>query len=140
MGVSKSILSSVVFCHQEELNWPLEDGKKLKERFDDIFDSARFNKALENNRSHLKIMKQELLRLKMEKKSMSQVVDEVKSKENYLSSQKTRWADSKAKIQEIDRQHKPIKEEMLKLEEIDKTHRNLLRDEGPLQFSLNEFA
>lgn len=41
MGVSKPILEHVVFCHQEDSSWPLQEGAVLKKRFDDIFDSTR---------------------------------------------------------------------------------------------------
>ncbi|TDH69451.1 hypothetical protein CCR75_004392 [Bremia lactucae] len=47
LGVSKAILESVIFCHQEESNWPLREGAELKKRFDYIFESARYTKALE---------------------------------------------------------------------------------------------
>lgn len=47
LGVSKAILSNVIFCHQEETIWPLSDGKMLKEKFDDIFGSIGYVKALE---------------------------------------------------------------------------------------------
>eukprot|EP00555_Chaetoceros_dichaeta_P008133 CAMPEP_0198274570 /NCGR_PEP_ID=MMETSP1447-20131203/60978_1 /TAXON_ID=420782 /ORGANISM="Chaetoceros dichaeta, Strain CCMP1751" /LENGTH=93 /DNA_ID=CAMNT_0043968827 /DNA_START=22 /DNA_END=300 /DNA_ORIENTATION=- len=47
LGVSKSILEHVVFCHQEDASWPLMEGAVLKRRFDDIFDSTRYVKALE---------------------------------------------------------------------------------------------
>ncbi len=41
LGVSKSILESVVFCHQEESSWPLMEASMLKKKFDDIFDSTK---------------------------------------------------------------------------------------------------
>ena len=47
MGISKAILESVVFCHQEEASWPLQEGSVLKKKFDDIFESTRYSKALE---------------------------------------------------------------------------------------------
>ncbi|CAI5718681.1 unnamed protein product [Peronospora destructor] len=47
LGVSKAILESVIFCHQEDSNWPLREGAELKKRFDHIFESARYTKALE---------------------------------------------------------------------------------------------
>ncbi|KAF4044407.1 Rad50 zinc hook motif [Phytophthora infestans] len=47
LGVSKAILESVIFCHQEDSNWPLREGAELKKRFDNIFESARYTKALE---------------------------------------------------------------------------------------------
>lgn len=36
-----------MFCHQEDSSWPLQEGALLKKRFDDIFDSTRYAKALE---------------------------------------------------------------------------------------------
>ena len=47
LGVSKAILENVVFCHQEDASWPLQEGSVLKKKFDDIFDSTRYTKALE---------------------------------------------------------------------------------------------
>lgn len=39
LGVSKPILEHVVFCHQEDSNWPLMDRAVLKKQFDAIIDS-----------------------------------------------------------------------------------------------------
>lgn len=47
LGVSKPILEHVLFCHQEEASWPLQEGAVLKKRFDDIFDSTRYTKAID---------------------------------------------------------------------------------------------
>ena len=47
LGVSKAVLENVVFCHQEDASWPLQEGLVLKKKFDDIFDSTRYSKALE---------------------------------------------------------------------------------------------
>ncbi|GLT97735.1 hypothetical protein SLE2022_152840 [Rubroshorea leprosula] len=47
MGVSKAILENVVFVHQDEANWPLQDPATLKRKFDDIFSATRYTKALE---------------------------------------------------------------------------------------------
>lgn len=47
MGVSKAILNNVVFCHQEDSNWPLEEGQKLKVKFDEIFGTTDYNKAID---------------------------------------------------------------------------------------------
>uniref|UniRef100_M4BIK8 Rad50/SbcC-type AAA domain-containing protein n=1 Tax=Hyaloperonospora arabidopsidis (strain Emoy2) TaxID=559515 RepID=M4BIK8_HYAAE len=47
LGVSKAIIENVIFCHQEDANWPLREGAELKKRFDQIFESARYTKALE---------------------------------------------------------------------------------------------
>jgi DNA repair exonuclease SbcCD ATPase subunit len=42
LGVSRAILSYVIFCHQEDSLWPLTlDSAKLKQAFDDIFAASR---------------------------------------------------------------------------------------------------
>lgn len=48
LGVSKAILDYVIFCHQEESNWPLSDSSSLKKKFDEIFASAEYTKLLEH--------------------------------------------------------------------------------------------
>lgn len=47
MGVSKAVLDSVIFVHQDEANWPLSDPSTLKRKFDEIFSATRYTKALE---------------------------------------------------------------------------------------------
>lgn len=42
MGVSKAILENVIFVHQDEANWPLQDSSTLKKKFDDIFSATRY--------------------------------------------------------------------------------------------------
>lgn len=42
MGVSKAILENVIFAHQDEANWPLQDPSTLKKKFDDIFSATRY--------------------------------------------------------------------------------------------------
>lgn len=49
-------------CHQEDSSWPLDEGKKLKEKFDAIFDITQYNKAIEQT---IKIRKKEADELKV---------------------------------------------------------------------------
>jgi len=46
LGISKAILDHVLFCHQEDSSWPLSEASVLKKRFDEIFDSTRYSKAI----------------------------------------------------------------------------------------------
>ncbi|RKP14620.1 P-loop containing nucleoside triphosphate hydrolase protein [Piptocephalis cylindrospora] len=48
LGVSKAVLDNVIFCHQEESNWPLSEPSILKKKFDEIFAATRYTKALDN--------------------------------------------------------------------------------------------
>lgn len=51
LGVSKPILENVLFCHQEDSQWPLSEPAVLKTRFDDIFDATRYRRALDSIRA-----------------------------------------------------------------------------------------
>ena len=51
LGVPRAILEHVLFCHQEEANWPLAEPAILKKRFDEIFEVSRYTKALDTIRS-----------------------------------------------------------------------------------------
>ncbi|KAM0789720.1 hypothetical protein ACM66B_006577 [Microbotryomycetes sp. NB124-2] len=55
LGVSKAILENVIFCHQEESNWPLSEPSALKKKFDDIFEATKYTKALDQ----LKVLRKE---------------------------------------------------------------------------------
>jgi DNA repair protein RAD50 len=48
MGVSRAVLDSVIFCHQEDSSWPLQDAATVKKRFDEIFGATRYSQALKN--------------------------------------------------------------------------------------------
>ncbi|KAI1710175.1 AAA domain-containing protein [Ditylenchus destructor] len=56
LGVPKAILEHVIFCHQEESNWPLSEPKELKVRFDAIFEVTKYVKALDNIKKNIKEM------------------------------------------------------------------------------------
>lgn len=64
LGVSKAVLENVIFCHQEDSNWPLSEPATLKKKFDEIFASTRYIKALEQFKQ---IKKDQSLEIKIEK-------------------------------------------------------------------------
>ena len=72
MGVSQAVLQNVIFCHQEESNWILGEPKVLKDKFDAIFASTRYSKALEQ-------VKKTQAELKLELKDFEK--DEAQQKE-----------------------------------------------------------
>lgn len=74
MGVSKAILENVIFVHQDEANWPLSEGAVLKRKFDDIFSSTRYTKALEV--------------IKKLHKDQAQLIKEYKLKKDHLQTLK----------------------------------------------------
>ena len=48
LGVSKAVLDSVIFCHQDESLWPMSEPTTLKKKFDHIFEALKYTKAIEN--------------------------------------------------------------------------------------------
>ena len=50
LGVSPAVLENVIFVHQEDSNWPLGESKTVKARFEAIFESATYVKAMETIR------------------------------------------------------------------------------------------
>jgi DNA repair protein RAD50 len=71
LGVSKAVLEHVIFCHQEDASWPLMEGAVLKKRFDEIFDSTRYTKAIEVFRKTEKEMNAKVKDLKTDLASLA---------------------------------------------------------------------
>ncbi|KRZ18135.1 putative aconitate hydratase, mitochondrial [Trichinella zimbabwensis] len=72
LGVSKPILDSVIFCHQEESNWPLSEPKLLKMKFDEIFSAVKYTKCVDEIRRINKGHKVQILECKTELKHLEQ--------------------------------------------------------------------
>lgn len=84
MGVSKAILDNVIFCHQEEANWPLAEPSVLKKKFDDIFAATKYTKALDELKN---IRKEKATELKLDAQRLEFLkVDVEKSKKVLFSS------------------------------------------------------
>uniref|UniRef100_A0A0N5APQ3 SMC_N domain-containing protein n=1 Tax=Syphacia muris TaxID=451379 RepID=A0A0N5APQ3_9BILA len=73
LGVPAAILEYVVFCHQEESTWPLDEPKKLKERFDEIFQVTSYVKAIDELK---KIQKQNVKTMFLDLSSYIRILDE----------------------------------------------------------------
>lgn len=91
LGVPRAILEHVLFCHQEEANWPLAEPAVLKKRFDEIFEVARYTKALESIRALRKQRAQDarvddadLRALEQEKERAQSVRNKIQSLQNAI--------------------------------------------------------
>lgn len=60
LGVSKAVLDSVIFCHQDESLWPMSEPSVLKKRFDEIFEAMKYTKAIDNIKALRKKQNEEL--------------------------------------------------------------------------------
>lgn len=112
MGVSKAILNYVIFCHQEESNWPLDEGKKLKDRFDEIFDTSRYNKAMDVLCKLIKDLNTDLKIIESEERGLKVIVNELEDKEKTLRETVEREENAGTKITELNQDLIPIKTKM----------------------------
>ena len=76
LGVSKAILDSVIFCHQDESLWPLSEPGILKKKFDEIFEALKYTKAIDNIKTLRKTQGQKLQNFK----GQEQIAKDVKAK------------------------------------------------------------
>uniref|UniRef100_A0AAQ5YUV4 Zinc-hook domain-containing protein n=1 Tax=Amphiprion ocellaris TaxID=80972 RepID=A0AAQ5YUV4_AMPOC len=116
LGVSKPVLNHVIFCHQEESNWPLSEGKALKDKFDSIFAATKYIKALETMRQlrlkqtqTVKECQVELRYLKQNKEKAQQIRDTLATKEAQLMA-------SKDSIQQIESQIDPLENRLMDID------------------------
>ncbi|XHG01395.1 hypothetical protein AWENTII_004778 [Aspergillus wentii] len=65
LGVSKAVLDSVIFCHQDESLWPMSEPSVLKKKFDEIFEAMKYTKAIDNIKTLRKKQNEELAKYKI---------------------------------------------------------------------------
>lgn len=115
LHVPEAVLKSVIFCHQDESNWPLGESKSVKETFDKIFGAERYTKALEEIR---KIQKD----LGIKQKSYEETLRHLEEKKRMAEKWKKEISDQEARLEEVtakiatEREKKPpIQEQIDKL-------------------------
>lgn len=83
MGTSKALIENVILCHQEHSSWPFGENLKLKEIFDQLFQTDQYSKFVECARKVSKKIKKDLV---VEGKVLQDVQfklqDQVKIKKN----------------------------------------------------------
>ena len=89
LGVSKAVLDSVIFCHQDESLWPMSEPSVLKKKFDEIFEALKYTKAIDNIKALRKKQNEELGKYKI----MEQHAREDKDKADKVRAQQS-WSDS----------------------------------------------
>ncbi|WVZ75334.1 hypothetical protein U9M48_023400 [Paspalum notatum var. saurae] len=113
MGVSKAVLENVIFVHQDESNWPLQDPSTLKKKFDDIFSATRYTKALEVIKKLHKDQLQEIKTYRLKLENLQTVKDQAyKLRENIAQDQEKSDA-SKSQMEQLKAKIQGIEDEML---------------------------
>ncbi|XP_071426236.1 DNA repair protein RAD50 isoform X2 [Pithys albifrons albifrons] len=117
LGVSKSVLSNVIFCHQEESNWPLSEGKALKQKFDEIFSATRYIKALEALRQVRLKQSLKVKECQTELKYLKQNKEKAQEIQGHLSNREAQLAASKENVKTIESQLEPLKSSLAAVEQ-----------------------
>ena len=120
LGVTKPILNYVIFCHQEDSNWPLDEGKKLKERFDAIFDATEYLKCIKNMKDHVKSLRSTVAAKKAEAASSRKDHTEAELLKKEIGDQKNRLASSEERVAKCKADRDAIETELGKLQKIEK--------------------
>ncbi|XP_070495157.1 DNA repair protein RAD50 [Chironomus tepperi] len=121
MGVSKAILNNVIFCHQEDSNWPLDEGKKLKEKFDAIFGTTEYNNAINKIGKIRKTYELKLKEAEFEKKAQKELKIEVERKEFKIQDFQSKLENIKKEYDEFEQKMAPLdaKKEQIMIKERD---------------------
>ncbi|NXA74726.1 RAD50 protein, partial [Thryothorus ludovicianus] len=117
LGVSKSVLNNVIFCHQEESNWPLSEGKALKQKFDEIFSATRYIKALEALRQVRLKQSLKVKECQTELKYLKQNKEKAQEIQDHLSTREAQLAASKENVVSIENQLEPLKSSLAEVEQ-----------------------
>ncbi|KAL6293483.1 hypothetical protein ACE6H2_001625 [Prunus campanulata] len=102
MGVSKAILENVIFVHQDEANWPLQDPSTLKKKFDDIFSATRYTKALEVIKKLHKDQAQEIKTYKLKLENLQTLKDVAYKLRESISKDQEKTESVKSQMQELE--------------------------------------
>lgn len=120
LGVSKAIINYVIFCHQDDSGWPLDEGKKVKERFDEIFDADKYSNCFDKMQ---KIRKQYAANIKLSEQTVNHLAErkqEVDKKKMDVVTTQEKISTAELKIQELDEKIKPVIEKLKKIAVIEK--------------------
>lgn len=104
MGVSKAILENVIFVHQDEANWPLQDPSTLKKKFDDIFSATRYTKALEVIKKLHKEQAQEIKTYRLKLEHLQTLKDSAYKLRESIAQDHERAESLRIKMQDLERE------------------------------------
>ncbi|XP_074304186.1 DNA repair protein RAD50 [Silene latifolia] len=124
MGVSKAILENVIFVHQDEANWPLQDSSTLKKKFDDIFSATRYTKALEVIKKLHKEQAQEIKTYKLKLEHLQTLKDSAYKFRESIAQDQERTESLKIDMQDLERETREVDDKIrdteLKLKHLQK--------------------
>ncbi|OMJ17786.1 DNA repair protein rad50 [Smittium culicis] len=145
LGISKAILENVIFCHQEESNWPLSEPLSLKKRFDDIFSATRYTKAVETIKKlrkdqsvSLKLFSNDLKHFGENKKKSDKLKLQIESSSEKSHELESQILEIKQKQTDIESQLSVFEEYISSFSEIESKIKTLNHEKDSLQNNILE--
>eukprot|EP01029_Cantina_marsupialis_P010082 TRINITY_DN2306_c0_g1_i3.p1 TRINITY_DN2306_c0_g1~~TRINITY_DN2306_c0_g1_i3.p1 ORF type:complete len:1322 (+),score=465.53 TRINITY_DN2306_c0_g1_i3:63-4028(+) len=117
LGVSRAIIENVIFCHQEDTTWPMAESSVLKKRFDEIFESTRYSKGIENIKSIKKEKDKELHSAQLSLATKSEQVKQANKLKSDVESLLKQESDVRSEVRSIEDKIKNVAEEVTELKE-----------------------
>nr|XP_039250335.1 DNA repair protein RAD50-like [Styela clava] len=118
LGVSKAVLDNVIFCHQEDSNWPLSEGKVLKNKFDEIFAATRYIKALDVIKMTKKAKEKSYREEKPRLPFLEEYRETAKEKRQKLKEEEFKLSAAKESANQLENQLKPICDQLKEKREV----------------------
>ncbi|EKG06364.1 DNA repair protein RAD50, putative [Trypanosoma cruzi] len=108
LGVSPAVLEHVIFCHQEDANWPLLPPKEVKKIFDEIFAATRYVLALDRLRENSKEFRRQqkeheanLMALREHREQAQQLMGDIAAKEELVRTIQQRAKSLEPQLKEL---------------------------------------
>ncbi|GAA5936924.1 hypothetical protein JCM1841_001408 [Sporobolomyces salmonicolor] len=125
LGVSKAILQNVIFCHQEESNWPLSEPAALKKKFDDIFEASDYTKVLDEIKKirkdqniEIKVDKEKLAALRIDRDRAFKLREQIKKVSSNISDKQSTHDELEEKIQKLVKENQTFFNQATKYQDI----------------------
>ncbi|GAA6019292.1 hypothetical protein JCM8202_000967 [Rhodotorula sphaerocarpa] len=125
LGVSRAILQNVIFCHQEESNWPLSEPAALKKKFDDIFEASDYTKVLDEIKRirkeqtvEIKVDKEKLAALKTDRDRAFKLRENLKKVSSQIAIKQTNYDELEGRIAKVVAENKSFFNQASKYQDI----------------------
>ncbi|PLW41998.1 hypothetical protein PCASD_10075 [Puccinia coronata f. sp. avenae] len=132
LGISKAILENVIFCHQEDSNWPLAEPASLKKKFDEIFEATKYTKALDNIKSikkeaavELKVDKEKFIALTTDKKRAEKLQTTIDRLTASISAKEDKYKELETEIRTLSESNKKFYQQASRFHKIVSEHSTL---------------
>lgn len=125
MGVSKAIITNVLFCHQEHSVWPLEEDSQVKKKFDEIFDAAKYNKCISDFRKYTAEQERDLKHIVILRDARKRNKELVEKKRADLQKDENNLIELRENIDTKENEIKPLSDEVKKICELENVLGNL---------------